>query len=48
MLSATQQDIDSIRRLEKTNVLSVVAAHKGNDDNLRLLALKVVDRSNSQ
>lgn len=48
MLSATQQDVDSICRLEKADILSIVASHKRDDDDLGFFSLEVVDRCNSQ
>jgi hypothetical protein len=48
MLSATQQDIDTVCRLEKSDVLPLVAPNKGDDDDLGLFTLEVVNRSNSQ
>lgn len=48
MLSTAQEDIDAIFSLEKPNLSLTIAPDKGNDYDLRFLALKIIHGGDSQ
>jgi len=43
VLGTAQENVDTIRCLEKSNVSSFVASNQRDDDNLGLLTLEIVD-----
>ena len=47
MLSATEQYVDTVGSLEEPHLLGVVASNQGDNDDLGLFALEIVDRSNT-
>jgi hypothetical protein len=48
MLGSAQQDVDTVRGFEESNISLFVAADQGDNDDFSLFTLKIVDSRNSE